>query len=139
MRSNAHMPLDWRPVGDMLALIGDKWTLLIMGALGDGRKRFNELKRDVEGISQKMLSMKLRGLERDGLVERTFFAVIPPRVDYELTALGLQLLSSLEELAEFALMHQFQVEASRRRFDEELDSSAIAVVTHQRRGGLPPA
>ena len=139
MRSNAHMPLDWRPVGDILALIGDKWTVLIMGALRDGRRRFSELKRDVEGISQKMLSMKLRALERDGLVKRTFFAVIPPRVDYELTALGEQLLGPLEGLAEFALMHQFQVEASRRRFDEELDSSAIAVVTHQRRGGLPPA
>jgi DNA-binding HxlR family transcriptional regulator len=121
------MPAEWRPVGDFLALIGDKWTVMIIGALGDGKKRFNELKRDIEGISQKMLSMKLRALERDGLVSRTFFPVIPPRVEYELTALGQQLLEPLAGLAEFALMHQFQVEHSRRRFDEILDQGVVAV------------
>ena len=121
------MPADWRPVGDFRALIGDKWSVVIIGALGDGKRRFNELKRDIEGISQKMLSAKLRTLEREGLVSRTFFPVIPPRVEYELTALGHQLLEPLAGLAEFALMHQFQVEHSRRRFDEMVDQGAVAV------------
>lgn len=119
MRSNAHLPAEWRPVGDMFALIGDKWTVMIIGQLGQGRRRFGELRRDVEGISQKMLSLKLRALEREGLVIRTFYAVIPPRVEYELTALGRELLSPLEGLAEFALMHQLQVADARRRFDAE--------------------
>jgi DNA-binding HxlR family transcriptional regulator len=127
LRSNAHMPAEWRPVGDFLALIGDKWTVMIIGALGDGKRRFNELKRDIDGISQKMLSAKLRVLERDGLVSRTFFPVIPPRVEYELTALGHQLLRPPAGLAEFALMNQFQVEHSRRRFDEMIDQGAVAV------------
>jgi DNA-binding HxlR family transcriptional regulator len=107
--------------------------VLVMGDLAEGRRRFNELRRNVEGISQKMLSAKLRMLERDGLVERTFYAVIPPRVEYELTGLGQELLASLEGLAEFALMHQGQVAASRHRFDVETDSAAIAVVTLPRR------
>ena len=121
------MPAEWRPVGDFLALIGDKWTVMIIGALGDGKRRFNELKRDIDGISQKMLSAKLGVLERDGLVSRTFFPVIPPRVEYELTALGQQLLRPLAGLAEFALMNQFQVEHSRRRFDEMIDQGAGAM------------
>ncbi len=101
----------------MLSLIGDKWTVMIIGQLAQGRRRFGELRRDLEGISQKMLSLKLHALEREGLVIRTFYAVIPPRVEYELTALGRELLSPLESLAEVALMHQLQVAESRRRFD----------------------
>ncbi len=118
MRSNAHLPLEWRPVGDIFALIGDKWTVIIVAELGDGKLRFNELRRRIEGISQKMLAGKLRTLERDGMVSRTLYPVIPPRVEYELTDLGRQLLPPLEGLAEFALMHQTQVAASRRRFDD---------------------
>ena len=118
---------DCRAISGVLARIGDKWSVLIVSRLGARPMRFNELKRDIEGISQKMLSMKLRALERDGLVSRTFFPVIPPRVEYELTTLGQQLLEPLAGLAEFALMHQFQVEHSRRRFDEILDQGVIAV------------
>ena len=127
------MPAEWRPVGEVLALVGDKWTVMLLGDLNEGKKRFSELRRDLSGISQKMLSIKLRTLERDGLVERTFYAVIPPRVEYELTSLGRELLASLERVAEFALMHQFQVEESRRRFDAEVTTSAIAVATLPRR------
>jgi DNA-binding HxlR family transcriptional regulator len=116
------MPAEWRPLGDVLALIGDKWTVILLGQLSDSRKRFNELRRDVPGISQKMLSTKLRALERDGHVERTFYPVIQPRVEYELTQLGRELLASLESVTEFALMHQFQVEESRRRFDAGVDA-----------------
>lgn len=133
MRSNAHLPAEWRPVGDILALIGDKWTVMIVGELGGGKKRFTELKRDIEGISQKILSMKLRALEREGLVLRTFFPVIPPRVEYELTRLGRDLLTPLESLAEFALMHQAQVEESRRRFDTETAIPVVPVVRSRRR------
>lgn len=132
MRSNAHLPAEWRPVGDILALIGDKWTVLIVGELGSGKRRFSELKRELEGISQKMLSMKLRALEREGLVLRTFFPVIPPRVEYELTALGRQLLTPLEGLAEFALMHQVQVDEARRRFDAAEATVAVPVAPLRR-------
>jgi DNA-binding HxlR family transcriptional regulator len=132
LRTNAHLPVEWRPVGDILSLIGDKWTVLIVGQLGRGKRRFSELRRDVAGISQKMLSTKLKALEREGLVLRTFLAVIPPRVEYELSALGRELLTPLEGLAEFALMHQQQVEESRRRFDAEAGSGAVAVVTRTR-------
>lgn len=125
MKNDEHTHDDFRPVGDILALIGDKWTVVVIGALGDGKKRFNELKREIEGISQKTLAIKLRTLERDGIVLRTLYPVIPPRVEYELTALGEQLLGPLENIAEFALMHQFQVERSRQRFDEGMEIEPI--------------
>jgi len=127
MKSNDHIAEDFRPVGDILALLGDKWTVVVLGTLRDGKKRFNELKRDIEGISQKTLSAKLRALERDGLVLRTLYPVIPPRVEYELTGLGRQLLAPIEGLAEFALMHQFQVERSRRLFDAAADIRPAAI------------
>ena len=79
---------DCRAVNGVLARVGDKWSVLIIGLLGDGPKRFNEMKRMVAGISQRMLTLTLRGLERDGLLTRTIFPTIPPRVDYELTKLG---------------------------------------------------
>jgi len=128
LRSNAHMPTEWQPVGEMFSLIGDKWTTMVLGDLQDGRRRFSELGRDLPGISQKMLSSKLKTLERDGLVERTVYPTIPPRVEYELTPLGRQLLVPLEALAEFALMHQFQVEEARRRFDSESNELPPALV-----------
>src|SRR6188508_3385488 len=75
-------------VRDVLNRVGDKWSVQIVALLGDGRMRFSELRRAIEGISQRMLTLTLRGLERDGLVTRTIFPTIPPRVDYELTTLG---------------------------------------------------
>jgi DNA-binding HxlR family transcriptional regulator len=133
MRSNEHMAEEFRPVGDILALVGDKWAAVLLGRLRNGTKRFNELKRDIDGISAKTLSVKLRNLERDGLVLRTLYPTIPPRVDYELTRLGQQLLHSLDDLAEFAIMHQFQVERSRRAFDEglEIDPAAVEAASRQ--------
>src|SRR6185312_15014451 len=83
-----HLSSDCRAVSAVLARIGDKWSVLIVAMLGDGPKRFNEIKRQVGGISQRMLTLTLRGLERDGLVTRTVFPTVPPRVDYELTELG---------------------------------------------------
>ena len=89
---NLVVPDDCRAVCEVLARVGDKWTVLVVSALGDGPKRFNELRRALGSISQRMLTLTLRGLERDGLVTRTVFPVIPPRVDYDLTKLGRSLL-----------------------------------------------
>ncbi len=77
-----HIPGDCRAVGSVLARVGDKWSVLVIMLLSDGPRRFNEIKRMVGGISQRMLTLTLRGLERDGLVTRTVFPTIPPRVDY---------------------------------------------------------
>ncbi len=86
--------------------------------LSDGPKRFNELKRMINGISQRMLTLTLRGLERDGLVTRTIFPTIPPRVDYELTDLGRGLQQPVKALGEWAMAHQEQIASARTRFDE---------------------
>jgi DNA-binding HxlR family transcriptional regulator len=85
---NLHVPEDCRAVSEVLARVGDKWTVLVVNMLGDGSKRFNELRRGLGSISQRMLTLTLKGLVRDGLVTRTVFPTIPPRVDYELTKLG---------------------------------------------------
>src|SRR5260370_14054603 len=83
---------DCRAVSDVLARVGDKWTVLVVSVLGDGPKRFNEVRRALGSISQRMLTLTLRGLERDGLVTRTAYPTIPPRVEYEPTKLGRSLL-----------------------------------------------
>src|SRR5690242_3954265 len=115
---NAHEGSDCRAVASVLARVGDKWSVFVIMMLGDGPKRFNELKRLVGGISQRMLTLTLRGLERDGLVTRTVFPTIPPRVDYELTDLGRGLRDPVKSLGEWAMKHQDQIEAARSRFDE---------------------
>ena len=89
-------------VASVLARVGDKWSVFIIMLLGDGPRRFNEIKRMVGGISQRMLTLTLRGLERDGLVTRTVFPTIPPRVDYELTDLGRGLWKPVEALGPWA-------------------------------------
>ncbi|MGH6956007.1 MAG: winged helix-turn-helix transcriptional regulator [Caulobacteraceae bacterium] len=115
---NQHETADCRAVSQVLARVGDKWSVLIVALLGDGPHRFSQIKRMVGGISQRMLTLTLRGLERDGLVTRTVFPTIPPRVDYELTDLGRSLWSPVEALGAWARAHQPQIEAARRRFDE---------------------
>src|SRR5689334_352053 len=89
---NLHVPEDCRAVSEVLSRVGDKWTILVVSELGQGPKRFNEIRRALGSISQRMLTLTLRGLERDGLVTRTVFPTIPPRADYELTRLGRSLL-----------------------------------------------
>jgi len=106
-----------KPVTDVLVRIGDKWSVLIVMVLGSGAKRFNELRRLIHGISQRMLTLTLRNLERDGLVTRTVFATIPPRVEYELTALGQSLLLPISGLGEWASANRTKIEAARLRFD----------------------
>ena len=89
---NLHVSEDCRRISEVLARIGDKWTILVVGELGRGPRRFNEIRRALGSISQRMLTLTLRGLERDGLVTRTVFPTIPPKVEYELTKLGRSLL-----------------------------------------------
>src|SRR5258708_7767054 len=115
--STLHVPDDCRAVSEVLARVGDKWTVLVVSTLGDGPRRFNELRRALGSISQRMLTLTLRGLERDGLVTRTVFPTVPPRVDYELTDLGHSLLEPVSSLALWARQNRSSIEAARRRFD----------------------
>src|SRR6266480_5686978 len=115
--SNLHQPEDCRAVSEVLARVGDKWTVLVVATLGDGPKRFNELRRALGSISQRMLTLTLRGLERDGLVTRTVFPTIPPRVDYELTDLGRGLWQPVEALGKWARQNRSGIAAARQRFD----------------------
>jgi DNA-binding HxlR family transcriptional regulator len=108
---------DCRALSSILARVGDKWTVLIVVLLGDGPKRFNEMKRMVGGISQRMLTFTLRGLERDGLVTRTVFPTSPQRVDYQLTKLGGTLWEAVEPLGLWARAHVREILTSRKQFD----------------------
>src|SRR6202165_769643 len=110
---------DCRNLSSILARVGDKWTVLIVVLLGDGPKRFNEIKRMVGGISQRMLTFTLRGLERDGLVTRTVFPTTPPRVNYELTKLGSTLWDAVEPLSSWARSHVTEILRSREQFDKK--------------------
>jgi DNA-binding HxlR family transcriptional regulator len=112
-----HQSEDCRAVSAVLARVGDKWSVLIIMLLGGGPRRFNEIKRMVGGISQRMLTLTLRGLERDGLVTRTVFPTIPPRVDYELTPLGCSLCEPVQALGLWARTHQPDIAAAQLRFD----------------------
>src|SRR3989442_585363 len=115
--SNLHEPEDCRAVSEVLARVGDKWTVLVVSTLGDGPKRFNELRRALGSISQRMLTLTLRGLERDGLVTRTVFPTIPPRVDYALTKLGHSLLEPVSSLGLWARKTRSPTPDAGRRFD----------------------
>jgi len=114
---NLDVPEDCRAVSEVLSRVGDKWTVLVVSTLGDGPKRFNELRRALGSISQRMLTLTLRALERDGLVTRTVFATVPPRVDYELTNLGRSLLEPVSGLGLWARTHRPDIQEARRRFD----------------------
>jgi DNA-binding HxlR family transcriptional regulator len=112
-----------RNVAPVLNRVGDKWSMLIVMILADGSKRFSELKRAIDGISQRMLTLTLRGLERDGLVTRTVTPSIPPRVDYELTDLGRSLREPVRALGEWAIEHIDCIRAAQQRFDLTRDGS----------------
>ena len=104
-------------MSEVLVRIGDKWSVLVIGLLGQRGRRFTELLHDVDGISQRMLTVTLRGLERDGLVSRTVHAVVPPRVDYALTPMGKTLLATVTDLARWAERHAKDIEGSRTAYD----------------------
>jgi DNA-binding HxlR family transcriptional regulator len=106
-----------RMANDVISLVGDKWSVLVVVLLGQGTKRFTEIKTSVEGISQKMLTVTLRGLERDGYVKRTIYPTIPPKVEYELTDLGRELLVPLRALGTWAIANHARVQAARAAYD----------------------
>lgn len=115
-----HDPLpDCAAVKPVIARIGDKWAVLIVRMLGGGPLRFSELKRQIGGVSQRMLTLTLRGLERDGLVSRTVYPTVPPRVDYALTPLGHSLMVPIRALADWAVAHHEAIRAAQERFDRE--------------------
>ena len=104
-------------IRDVLNRVGDKWSVLIIAHLGEGPARFTELRREIEGVSQRMLTLTLRGLERDGLVVRKVFAEVPPRVEYTLTELGRTLLVPIRGLAEWADEHRTSIQDARARYE----------------------
>lgn len=104
-------------VRGVLDRVGDKWSVHVIHLLGSGTRRFSDLRRSIDGISQRMLTVTLRGLERDGLVTRTVYPVVPPRVDYALTPLGETLLVTICDLVRWAEAHTTDVDAARARYD----------------------
>lgn len=120
-----HEPGACKLVSETLARIGDKWTVLVVELLcaGRGPMRFNEIRRAIGGISQRMLTLTLRSLERDGLVTRTVHPTIPPRVDYELTKLGHTLRTPLVAVAEWARANRAAIDEARKIFDATSDAS----------------
>ncbi len=120
-----------KAVNSILARIGDKWSVLVVMSLADDTIRFSELKRLVDGISQRMLTLTLRGLERDGLVERTFYPTIPPKVSYALTELGRSLREPVGALGQWAIEHRGSVERSRQLYDGRTTPSAAGPLRKQ--------
>jgi DNA-binding HxlR family transcriptional regulator len=106
-------------IREVLNRVGDKWSLLVIAVLAGGEKRFSELRRTIEGVSQRMLTLTLRGLERDGLVTRTVTPTIPPRVDYDLSPLGRTLIEPALQLAAWAAEHREAIHEARARFDAQ--------------------
>lgn len=104
-------------MSDTLNRIGDKWSVMVVGTLSRGTLRFNELKRKINGISQRMLTLTLRNLERDGLVTRTVYPEIPPRVEYRLTELGETLTGPIDALWEWSAVNRMAVVEARERYD----------------------
>jgi len=115
-----------RTISTLLARIGDKWTVLVVSTLGEGSKRFNELRREIPSVSQRMLTLTLRNLERDGLVSRKVTPTIPPRVDYALTELGCSLLAPVHALSQWALDNVESIHTAQARFDAGQDAREAA-------------
>lgn len=116
-----------RPVRQIMARVGDKWSVLIVMALRDGPRRFNDIKRAIGTISQRMLTLTLRGMERDGLVKRTVFPTNPPRVDYELTDLGHSLRAPVEALGHWAIDNETRIVDAQARFDGQAADRTAAL------------
>jgi DNA-binding HxlR family transcriptional regulator len=112
-----HVTEHCREVSRVLARVGDKWTVLVVMLLGGGPRRFNDIKRSVDGVSQRMLTHTLRMLERDGMVRRTVTPVMPPHVEYELTGLGHSLLDPVRGLGEWAQANIGTITSARAAFD----------------------
>lgn len=113
----SHPTEDCLKISQVLARIGDKWSLLIVTRLGEGPLRFGQLLRSIDDISQRMLTRTLRGLERDGLVCRTVIATLPPHVEYELTDLGRSLQAPVTVLSNWAVENVSAIDLARARYD----------------------
>ena len=133
--SDKDEPGDCDAISETLARIGDKWTLLVVELLADGPMRFNEIRRTIGNISQRMLTLTVRGLERDGLVTRTVHPTIPPRVDYELTKLGRTLREPVMAIANWARRHRPAIVEARKVFDD----GGTARPSHRRAPRRAPA
>ena len=112
---------------EVLNRVGDKWSVLVILLLGEGTKRFSELRRTIESISQRMLTLTLRGLERDGLVARAVIPSVPPRVEYSLTPLGGTLLKTVTALATWANDNRDRIERARAEFDRREKAQSARV------------
>ncbi|MFL1902414.1 helix-turn-helix transcriptional regulator [Streptomyces tauricus] len=121
-------------VRQILDRVADKWSLLVIALLESRRLRFTELRREIDGISQRMLTVTLRQLERDGLVKRTVHPVVPPRVEYELTPLGGTLHATIRSLVTWTEMHQGEIAMARAAYDERIEAEAEGRVEGQAEG-----
>jgi DNA-binding HxlR family transcriptional regulator len=131
----ASKPPDGCPaVREVLNRVGDKWSVLVVTLLGNGKKRFSELRRSIEGISQRMLTLTLKGLERDGLVTRTVYPTVPPRVEYDLTRLGRSLLVPITGLGSWAAHNRVKIQSARARYDAQ-NSKHPLVLSFRRPSG----
>lgn len=110
---------------EVLDIVGDKWSLLVVRNLSQGPRRFTELKRAIDGISQRMLTVTLRSLERDGILTRTVRNVMPPHVSYELTPMGKTLRQATAPLLEWSITHLADIDAARARYDARPDTSPV--------------
>lgn len=117
---------DCLAVREVLSRVGDKWSVLVIGQLGAGPVRFSTLRRTIDGISQRMLTLTLRGLERDGMIIRTVHPTLPPSVEYSLTVLGRTLLGPIRKLAEWAESNREKITEARARFDESDASKRVS-------------
>src|SRR3974377_2045388 len=136
--TNLHVPEDCRAVSEVLARIGDKWTVLVVTVLGEGPKRFRGIRGALGSISQRMLTLTLRALERDGLVTRTVFPTVPPRVDYALPALGRDLWQPVSALGDWALRNQGKIARARDQFDSTAKGPAVPARRQTRHRGPGP-
>jgi DNA-binding HxlR family transcriptional regulator len=127
MEMGTHDPAACR-AREILDLVADKWSLYVVSFLGDGPKRFTEIKRGIDGISQRMLTVTLRGLERDGILERTILQVMPPHVTYELTPMGATLLCATAPLIEWSTRHLAEIDQARAAFDQRATALPSAAV-----------
>lgn len=126
-RGTLYVTEQCRPATEMFQLIGDKWTIHVVMLLLGRSRRFSELRRDLPGISQRMLTLSLRSLERDGLIKRTVTPTVPPRVDYELTPLGHSFGERVSLLGQWAFENKAAVDAARTTFDSRLETVADKV------------
>jgi DNA-binding HxlR family transcriptional regulator len=119
-------PEDHCKVREILDRVADKWSLLVIALLADRGRRFTELRSEIDGISQRMLTLTLRRLERDGLVRRTVHPVVPPRVDYDLTPLGTTLIGPIEALVQWTVDHAPEIAAARADYEAREDAQNAA-------------